>query len=93
MLVLVLKGFVMDLARHTDELVRGPLVGGGIEDTSTIKLEELEALLLGSAAVAIALGQVVQDGAVVRLGPGVPSECHVAASLDRDRGLARSSFL
>lgn len=80
-------------AERTDELVRGPLVGGGIKDTSTIELEELKALLLSGAAVAIALGQVVHHGAVVRLGPGVPGEGDVAASLDRDRGLARSSFL
>ena len=78
---------------RTNELVRGPLVGGGIKDTSTIELEELKALLLSGAAVAIALGQVVHHGAVVRLGPGVPGEGDVAASLDRDRGLARSSFL
>ena len=53
---------MMKLAEHTDKLVRGPLVGGGVEDTSAIELEELEALLLSSAAVAIALGQVVQNG-------------------------------
>jgi hypothetical protein len=29
----------------------------------------------------------------VRLGPGVPGEGNVATSLDRDRGLAGSSFL
>jgi hypothetical protein len=51
------------------------------------------ALLLSGAAVAIALGQVVNHGAVVRLGPGVPGEGNVATSLDRDRGLAGSSFL
>lgn len=90
---LLLEGLFVKLYEHTDELVRGPLVGGSIEDTSAIELEELEALLLSSAAVAIALGQVVQDRAVVRLGPGVPAEGDVAASLDRDRGLTRSSFL
>jgi hypothetical protein len=57
----------MNLDGHTNELVRGPLVGGGIEDTSAIELEELKALLLSGAAVAIALGQVVNHGAVVRL--------------------------
>ena len=73
---------MMKLAEHTDKLVRGPLVGGGVEDTSAIELEELEALLLSSAAVAIALGQVVQNGAVVRLGPGVPLELDGATSGD-----------
>jgi hypothetical protein len=91
--MLVLEGFVLDLTELTDELVRGPLVGGGVEDTSSIKLEEFKALLLSGAAITIALGQVVQDGAVVRLGPGVPGEGHVTASLDRHRGLAGSSFL
>ena len=84
---------MIDLAVHTDELVRGPLVGGSVEDTSAIELEELEALLLSLGAVALALGKVVQHGAVVRLGPGVPGEGKVAASVDLDGGLARSSFL
>lgn len=91
--MLVWEGFVLDLAVRTDELVRRPLVGGGIEDTSAIELEELEALLLSLGAVALALGKVVQHGAVVRLGPGVPGEGKVAASVNLDRGLARSSFL
>ena len=84
---------MIDLAVLTNELVRGPLVGGGIEDTSAIELEELEALLLSLGAVALALGKVVQHGAVVRLGPGVPGEGKVAASVNLDRGLAGSSFL
>ena len=91
--MLVLEGFLVDLVGHTDELVRGPLVGGGIKDTSAIELEELEALLLSSAAVARALGQVVDHGAVVRLGPGVPGEGHVAAGGDLDGGLTGSRFL
>ena len=82
-----------DLAVLTDKLVRGPLVGGSVKDTSTVELEELEALLLSLGAVALALGKVVQDGAVVRLGPGVPGEGEVAASVDLDRGLAGSSLL
>lgn len=92
-LMLVLEEFVIDLAVRTDELVRGPLVGGSVEDTSAVELEELEALLLGLGAVTLALGKVVQHGAMVRLGPGVPGEGKVAASVNLDRGLAGSSFL
>ena len=91
--MLVSEDFVMDLTVLTNELVRSPLVGGSIEDTSAIELEELQALLLGLGAVTLALGKVVQHGAVVRLGPGVPGEGQVAASVDLDRGIARSGFL
>ena len=77
----------------TDELVRGPLVGGSVKDTGTGELEEGEALLVSLSAVARALGKVVDHGTVVRLGPGVPLKDHVAAGGDRDRGLAGSSFL
>jgi hypothetical protein len=78
---------------HTDQLVRGPLVGCGVNDTSTVELEELEALLLSGRAVARALGKVVQNRSMVRLGPGVPLEGHVTAGGDSDRSLAGSSFL
>ena len=91
--MLVLEEFVIDLAVRTDELVRGPLVGGSVEDTSTGKLEEGEALLVSLGAVTRALGEVIDHGSVVRLGPGVPLEDLVAAGGDRDRGLAGSSFL
>jgi len=76
-----------------DELVGAPLVGGGVDDTDLSELEEAQALLVGVGAVARALGQVVDDRAVVGLGPGVPLESHGAAGSDRDRGLARSGFL
>lgn len=76
-----------------DELVRGPLVGTGVEDTSAGKLEEAEAGLVGLAAVARALGEVVDNGTVVGLGPGVPLESHVAAGLDSDGALAGGGFL
>ena len=76
-----------------DELVRGPLVGGGVDDADLGQLEEAQALLVGVGAVAGALGQVVDDRAVVGLGPGVPLEGHGAASSDGDGGLAGGGFL
>jgi len=86
----VVRGGLGDL---TDELVRGPLVGGSVKDTGTGELEEGEALLVSLGAVTRALGEVINHRTVVRLGPGVPLEDHVAAGGDRDRGLAGSSFL
>ena len=84
---------MMNLAQHTDELVRGPLVGAGIKDTVGSDLGEAQALLVSLAAVARALGEVVDHGTVVRLGPGVPLKDHIAACGDSDGGLTRSSFL
>ena len=76
-----------------DQLVRGPGVGGGVDDTGGGELEEGEGLLVGGGAVAVALSQVVDDGAVVGLGPGVPLESHGAAGGDGDGGLAGGGFL
>jgi hypothetical protein len=76
-----------------DELVGAPLVGGGVDDTRRGELEEGEGLLVGGGAVALALGEVVDDGAVVGLGPGVPLQGHGAAGGDGDGGFAGGGFL
>jgi len=76
-----------------DQLVGAPGVGGGVDDARRGELEEGQALLVGGGAVALALGQVVDDGAVVGLGPGVPLEGHGAAGSDGDGGLAGGGFL
>lgn len=60
-----------------DELVGGVLAGGGgaVDQTLLADLEELEGLLVdGLAAAGAAGGEVVEDGALVGLGPGVPLE-------------------
>jgi hypothetical protein len=62
------------IGERTDELVGGPLVGTSIHDSSCVELEELQALFVGRTAVARTLGEVVDHGAVVGLGPGVPLE-------------------
>jgi hypothetical protein len=50
---------------RTEELVRTPLVGSGVNDSSCIELEEAEALLVSRGAVSLTLGEVVEDWAVV----------------------------
>lgn len=76
-----------------DELVGGPLVGGGVEDTRLVELEEAQGGLVGLGAVALALREVVEDRAVVALGPGVPLEVKAAASGDLDGGLTGGGLL
>jgi hypothetical protein len=50
---------------RTDDLVRSPLVGSGINDSSGIELEEAEALLVSRGAVSLAFGKVVKNWTVV----------------------------
>lgn len=66
-----------------DQIVGGPVLGSGIVQALLVDLEEREvASGDGSAVVAGALGEVVQDGTVVRLGPGVPLELDLTTSSD-----------
>ncbi|GJC98596.1 hypothetical protein ColKHC_07422 [Colletotrichum higginsianum] len=54
-----------------DELVGSPAAAG---ETSLLDLEELERGLVDGGAVVTARGEVVDDGALVGLGPGVPED-------------------
>ena len=66
-----------------DQVVGGPAVGGGIVESLLVDLEEGKVTGGdGSAVVTGALGQVVHDGTVVRLGPGVPLELDGTTSGD-----------
>jgi len=81
------------LAVSSDELVGSPLArsGAAIDQASLVNLEELKRLLVnGGAVVTSALGEVVDDGTVVRLGPGVsaPLDLNLAAGGDRGGDLA-----
>lgn len=71
-----------------DEVISGPAAVVGsvwVGETSLADLEELEAAGIGEVgALARALGKVVHDRAVVRVGPGVPSDGHGGASSDWD---------
>lgn len=64
-----------------NEVVAGPVtrVGATVE-TALCDLSEGEAGLVDRAAVSVARGEVVNDGAVVRLRPGVPLKSHGATS-------------
>lgn len=57
-----------------DELVRGPGTTGGRarDETALGNLEEFKGGLVDGAAVTVAVGKVVDDGAVVGIRPGVP---------------------
>ena len=67
-----------------DQVVGSPVLGSTIVESLGVNLEEGKVTSGGgSAVVAGALGQVVDDGTVVRLGPGVPLELDGATSLDR----------
>lgn len=66
-----------------DQLVGGPVVGGGVVETLLVDLEERQvARGDGGAVIASALRHVVEDGTVVGLGPGVPLELDLATSGD-----------
>ena len=66
-----------------DQVVGCPAVGGGVVESLLVDLEEGKVTGGdGSAVVTGALGQVVKDGTVVRLGPGVPLELDGATSGD-----------
>jgi hypothetical protein len=47
---------------------------GAVKEATLVDLEELKGGLLDGAAVTVAAGKVVDDGADVRLGPGVPGD-------------------
>ena len=86
------------LAVGGDELVGSPLARGraAIDQTGLVDLEELQSLLVDTGAVvAGALGEVVDDGTVVRLGPGVgaPLELNLATGGDRGGDLAGSTIV
>jgi hypothetical protein len=68
-----------------DQVVGGPGAGNGgvINEATLVDLEELQGGLVDRGAVAIAVGQVGNDGAMVRLGPFSPLELDAATGLDR----------
>jgi hypothetical protein len=66
-----------------DEVVGGPVLRSGIVQSLLVDLEEGQVTSLdGSAVVTSALRQVVQNGTVVRLGPGVPLKLDLTTSGD-----------
>lgn len=68
-----------------DELVGAPLAGGGgaVDEADLVDLEELESGLVdGLAAGGAAVGEVVDHGTVVGLGPGVPLDGDLVTSRD-----------
>lgn len=66
-----------------DEVVRGPALRSGIVQSLLVNLEEGKVTSFnGSAVVTGAPRQVVQNGTVVRLGPGVPLELDLTTSGD-----------
>lgn len=66
-----------------DQVVRGPVLGGGVVQALLVDLEEREVAGGGlGAVVTVAPRHVVEDGTVVRLGPGVPLELNLATSSD-----------
>lgn len=81
----------LDVPRVTvgDQGVRGILAGhnGAVDQTGLLDLEEVEGPG-GRGAVAVDLGEVVDDRAVVGLGPGVPLQLEGVARLDGDGSAA-----
>ena len=67
-----------------DHVVASPSTRGAaaVDQTLLVDLEELEAGLVDLGAVAVAGGQVVEDGAVVGLGPLGPLHFDFRAGLD-----------
>jgi len=77
-----------------DEVVRGPVLGRGVVQASLVNLEEREVTSRDAGAVVTsAPGQVVQNGTVVRLGPGVPLELDGTTSSDSGNSGAGSTRL
>jgi hypothetical protein len=81
------------LAVSSNQLVSSPLARSRatIDQTSFIDLKPLKGLLVnGGAVTTSALSEVVDDGTMVRLGPGVsaPLDFNLAASGHRGRDLA-----
>lgn len=72
-----------------DQVVGGPGTGGtaAIDETALADLEPLEGGLVDGRAVAVAAGEVVDDGAVVALGPLSPLQLNLSSGLDRSREL------
>jgi hypothetical protein len=67
-----------------NQVVGSPVLGSGIIDALLVDLEEGKVTSRGgSAVVAGALGQVVEDRTVVRLRPGVPLKLDGATGSDR----------
>jgi hypothetical protein len=67
-----------------DEIIGSPVLGSGIVQSLLVDLEEGKVTSRSRGAVVTgALRQVVQNGTVVRLGPGVPLELDLATSGDR----------
>lgn len=73
-----------------DELVGSPAAAG---QTLLGDLEELEVGLGGAGAVSGALGEIVDERTLVRLGPGVPLDGDRLSGGDRDAGLSGSGGL
>lgn len=80
-----------DLDAHAEvvleELVVRPEAGASpagaeLDLALLLDLEPLEGVLVGVGAVAAAVGEVVDDGAVVALGPCVPLQLNIGASSD-----------
>ena len=66
-----------------DQVVGGPVLGSTVVKTGLVDLEEGKVTGGdGGAVITSALGEVVDDGTVVRLGPGVPLELDLATSGD-----------
>ena len=67
-----------------DQVVRGPVArgAGAVDQPGLADLEEVERRLVDGRAVAVAVGQVVDHGPVVALGPGVPLQLDGAARGD-----------
>ena len=77
-----------------NQVVGSPVLGSGIVETLLVDLEEGKvAGRGGSAVIASALGEVVDDRTVVRLGPGVPLELDLATSGDSGKLGARLAGL
>lgn len=57
-------------ARVSDEYVGAPVTGvGPVDVANLVDLEELERGLVDGFAIAVTVGEVVQNGSVVRIGP------------------------
>jgi hypothetical protein len=78
-----------------DQVVRSPGTRDAavIDETSLVDLEELQSGLVDGRAVAIAVGQVGDDRAVVRLGPLTPLQLDATTGLDGSRDGTRLSTL
>jgi hypothetical protein len=78
-----------------DQVVGGPGAGNGavVDETTLVDLEELQSCLVHGGAVAIAVGQVGDDRAVVTLGPLSPLQLDATTGLDGSRDGTRLGTL